>query len=289
MSAYDISSARRSTLVHAAPGGNSSFSLAHDSGPMDGMTPRERANIRKAQRQVEADRKYLESTRQLGNNVAGEGTTITHRRANDHAKSNIFDNPETTPAPAAGGLYKMSAPFGVVSDAPARSSTRVNAAPGGRATLVLGSDSPSWGEHAGFDKPRLSAQPRSMGGAHPEMKIGSQMASLLGGGDQHHVLAEKPSANIPPRSAPFAQPIKQAPMTAGGGPPDTSEMSHKERVAAMKEYRMTQEGNEPLGLQRQFTAGMNDGQSHTTECSIGDRPSSRVLAPPGGKSNFTFG
>ena len=47
-SAYDISGDRKSTLVHAAPGGNSSFSLAHDSRQVpEGMTPRELANIRK--------------------------------------------------------------------------------------------------------------------------------------------------------------------------------------------------------------------------------------------------
>jgi len=46
MNTFDIATSRPSTTVHAAPGGKSTFSLAHDSGA-DGMTPRELAAARK--------------------------------------------------------------------------------------------------------------------------------------------------------------------------------------------------------------------------------------------------
>lgn len=44
-------------------------------------------------------------------------------------------------------LFKLSAPFAEHTEqSVTRPSTRVNAAPGGRQTLILGSDSPTWGK-----------------------------------------------------------------------------------------------------------------------------------------------
>eukprot|EP00306_Pavlova_sp_CCMP459_P009443 CAMPEP_0185190976 /NCGR_PEP_ID=MMETSP1140-20130426/13321_1 /TAXON_ID=298111 /ORGANISM="Pavlova sp., Strain CCMP459" /LENGTH=297 /DNA_ID=CAMNT_0027757655 /DNA_START=43 /DNA_END=936 /DNA_ORIENTATION=+ len=293
---FDIAAGRRSTVVHAAPGGVSSFSLAHDSFPAaDGMTPRELANLRKAERQKEADRAYLESTRDLtgGNNkfAGGEGTV---RTAAEHTSSNIFDDPAPMAPPKQSvDIFELSAPFGSTNDPIERPSTRVQAAPGGQQTLVLGSDSPTWGnksEH--FDKPKPCAAPRASGTSHPEMARGSQMASLLGGSAPLHEVGAQ--ANVMDQPAPTSA-VTKAHLPAQDktdGPPDTSNMSHKERIAAMKQYRLTQENGGMAiapAVTKQVTAGRNDGVQHTTENSMGDRPSSRVLAPPGGKSNFTFG
>lgn len=46
MNDFNIASGRSSTRLHAAPGGRSTFSLAHDSGN-DGKTPKELAALRK--------------------------------------------------------------------------------------------------------------------------------------------------------------------------------------------------------------------------------------------------
>lgn len=141
-----------------------------------------------------------------------------------------------------------------------------------------------------FNKVKPLFQGRSNRTAHPEMTAGGNMASLLGNSSAANVTANRP----PPREISSVFPSKVEIQSASAGPPDTSAMTHKERVAAMKAFRNSQEnfGGASVGvpsLQKQLTAGKNDDASHTTECSIGDRPSSRVLAPPGGKSNFTFG
>lgn len=117
------------------------------------------------------------------------------------------------------------------------------------------------------------------------MTAGGNMANLLGGNNGGNIAANQP----PQREVTSVLPSGPAMPCSGPAPPDTSEMSHKERVAAMKAYRTVQENSGAPALHKQYTAGKNDGVSHTTECSIGERPSSRVLAPPGGKSNFTFG
>jgi hypothetical protein len=130
------------------------------------------------------------------------------------------------------------------------------------------------------------------------MALGSQMANLIGGPPPAAaVLGEsnpKPAQMAPKISSVFPEEKTMAQINAApaGGPPDTSAMSHKERVLAMKAYRTSQEnGGAALAptIQKQFTAGRNDGLTHTSESSIGDRPSSRVLAPPGGRSTFTLG
>ncbi|KAJ1624985.1 hypothetical protein T492DRAFT_1042998 [Pavlovales sp. CCMP2436] len=257
MNSFDIASGRTSTTIHAAPGGRSTFTLAHDSGNA-GMTPRESAALRKADRQAESDRQYLAASQALGN----DGKRIVS------SNSNIFDDNKPSEAPKT-DLYKLSAPF---ADAvpQQRNSTRVHAAPGGRQTLVLGDDSPTdrWGKADDFNKAKPMFKPRDNGNVHPEMAVGGLMANILNDTN--------------------AMPMPQATMASG--PPDTSEMSHKERIAAMKTYRSTMEnGGVPLPVQKQFTAGKNDGMTHTSECSIGERPSSRVLAPPGGRSTFTLG
>lgn len=350
MFSHDITSEKRSTLVHAAPGGKSTFSLAHDSGG-DDMTPREHAALRKvchaarcarqhlvhlspahrtaacrtaqAERQKEADRQYREATLQL----TQSGSTKYVESTGDKLFGQIA--PAAAPKP---DLFAASAPFATTNDtAAARSSTRVNAAPGGRQTLVLGSDSPSWmsqvrgasvlgaacavrfsvltrrartpcrthaSQGGNFDKPKPMAKPRESGVAHPDLQLGSQMASLL----SRPVFGDTNTG-----SAQTAAPLFPDTEEKTDGPPDTTNMTHKERVAAMRAFRTHQEnvsaagpqagvksqGQWPPALTKQNTAGMREGgvggEQRTLECSIGDRPSSRVLAPPGGRSNITFG
>lgn len=145
-----------------------------------------------------------------------------------------------------------------------------------------------------FNKAKPLFKARESGHQHPEMAMGGNMANLLAYKDAvpAPVLGLANQSPVPePTSVP---PAKQDALLASGGPPDTSEMTHKQRIAAMKAYRTSQEnvgafGGAPPAVQKQFTAGKNDGLTHTSESNIGERPSSRVLAPPGGKSTFTLG
>ncbi|KAG8469812.1 hypothetical protein KFE25_006267 [Diacronema lutheri] len=283
MNTFDIATSRPSTTVHAAPGGKSTFSLAHDSGA-DGMTPRELAAARKLERQAESDRQYRAMTQMLDNDGA--------RRTAEDSTEKLFGKGAPAPKP---DLFELSAPFAGHSEgASERMSTRVNAAPGGRQTIVLGSDSPTWGKEDSFNKAKPLFKARESGHQHPEMAMGGNMANLLAYKDAvpAPVLGLANQSPVPePTSVP---PAKQDALLASGGPPDTSEMTHKQRIAAMKAYRTSQEnvgafGGAPPAVQKQFTAGKNDGLTHTSESNIGERPSSRVLAPPGGKSTFTLG
>lgn len=280
MNHFDITSGRTSTTVHAAPGGKSTFSLAHDSGPgQDGMTPRELANIRKAERQAEADRQYRAASDQLENDG--------RRKLSENTSTNIFGDGSSAHS-AKPDLFKLSAPFATASDATSsRPSTRVNAAPGGRQTLVLGSDSPSWeNKEDNVGKPKAHVKAREVS----DMQKGSQMAHILRSGN---VLGDANEKHAPAREISSVFPAQSASLFGESqAKPDTSEMTHKERIAAMKAYRTSNENGGAAAapsIVKQFTAGRGDGITHTSECSIGDRPSSRVLAPPGGKSNFTLG
>jgi hypothetical protein len=165
-----------------------------------------------------------------------------------------------------------------------RSSTRVISAPGGRQTLVLGDHAPDWGRK---EEAISKAKPAPRAHVVSDMSNGSQMASLFGGG----VLGETNVRTVaPPISNVFGS--SKAPLDLDDSRPDTSNMSHKERIAAMKAYRSTLENGGVAAapaLTKQLTAGHMDGLTHTSECSIGDRPSSRVLAPPGGRSTFVMG
>lgn len=148
---------------------------------------------------------------------------------------------------------------------------------------MLGDHAADWGRK---DDSFSKAKPAPRAHVVADMSSGSQMASLFDGG----VLSESNvRAVAPPISNVFGG---KAPLDLDDSRPDTSNMSHKERLAAMKAYRSTVENAGAAAvpaLTKQLTAGHNDGLTHTSECSIGDRPSSRVLAPPGGRSTFVMG
>lgn len=109
------------------------------------------------------------------------------------------------------------------------------------------------------------------------------MSSILYSEEAPRAPAVLQEPNGPPR-APDEPPGAVA--TAAPGPPDTTDMTHKERLAALKAYRLQQEN----GHSAQATAEIPRKPLPTwVEPVTGERPSSRVLKPPGGASNFTFG
>lgn len=76
-------------------------------------------------------------------------------------------------------------------------------------------------------------------------------------------------------------------------PPDTSNMTHEERLKALQQWRYEQEkastpvegGEVAPGTQAEKARTLNTMQGG----GISERPSTRIHAPPGGKSNISFG